>query len=75
MICPYFSTMTKQCTHKLCKPNKSRKRVCEFKYPHNCELFNEWVESRIKINKVSENALYDDYQPIENKDEDNKYMW
>jgi len=44
MICPYREKNRRICTHKLCKLNKAKKRLCLFKFPHNCPIFVDWVE-------------------------------
>lgn len=56
MNCPYHSTSNKQCTHKSCKPNRGGKRLCSFKHPHNCILFEEWIDSKLKDIKEREEA-------------------
>ena len=44
MICPYHSKKNR-CTHKPeHKLITSKKRVCGYKNPKDCEFFLEWVE-------------------------------
>jgi hypothetical protein len=51
IICPYKATNNNQCTHNGTKKNRGGKRRCCFNYPHNCELFIEWVDSSDKHRK------------------------
>lgn len=49
VICPYKATNTKSCAHRGTKKNRAGNRKCGFDYPHNCELFLEWLGKRRKI--------------------------
>jgi len=42
--CPYKSSYSGQCSHKGTKPNRKCKRYCGHEYPHNCDLFMQWLE-------------------------------
>lgn len=50
VICPYKEKHRRICTHIGCKPNGKSKRTCSYQYPHNCELFIDWVEKNKKFN-------------------------
>jgi len=49
MTCPYKATKNNACTHKGTKKNKGGKSVCNYKYPHNCQLFIDWFENKGRI--------------------------
>jgi hypothetical protein len=47
--CPY-RTSDGKCVHKGSNPWKTkRKKLCGYKQPENCDLYNEWVEQRKAI--------------------------
>ena len=60
VICPYRATITKSCCHKGTKKNRGGKRRCIFNYPHNCDLFVEWVEKSEKVSPAYLKTLNND---------------
>ncbi len=64
IICPYKEQNRKICTHRCTKKNRGGKRTCNYNYPHNCELFIEWIEKSKKIKTMgrntSENTIEDE---------------
>lgn len=57
ITCPYRAINKKTCSHKGCKLNKGGEKKCYFKYPHNCELFIQWVDISDKHRKDDSEAL------------------
>jgi len=48
ITCPYKATNNNSCSHKRTKSNRGGKRVCCYKWPHNCPLFVQWIDSSDK---------------------------